>query len=453
MKSEVSGLKQKKHEGRAEFEKCENLQRAFLNIAKKDYSKAVIADQLAGVKSFRNIITGIYALKNQFCLNEEKYIGIMLPASVTATVMYFTTLFSGKVPVMINWTVGERNIRHSIELLGVKKIYTSKTLIDKLKNQGTEFSEIYSYFEFLENTAKKVNAATKIFALIKSYIYPTGIYKGNYPDEAVVLFTSGSESFPKAVPLTHKNIMTNIDDVLKHIFVLKSDAMIGFLPPFHSFGLTVTMLVPVLSGIRVVYHSNPTEGGTLANLIKHYRATVLIGTPTFLSGILRSTDGEELKTLRFAVTGAEKCPESVYDAIEKLCDGVIVVEGYGITECSPIVSANTLENPVRQAIGKIMPSLEYRILDVDTDKPVDYGQKGMLFVRGDSVFEGYINFNGESPFVDIDGKMFYKTGDLVIEDENGTLFFAGRLKRFIKLGGEMISMPAIEEVIKSGILF
>ncbi|MCK9225078.1 MAG: AMP-binding protein [Candidatus Muirbacterium halophilum] len=435
-----------KYTGRASIIKRENIQKTFLEACKGNYNKVVIADQLSGVKTFRNIITGIYALKKEILQNPQKYIGIMLPASVTAVILYFTVLFAGKTPVMINWTVGERSIKHSIELLGIKKIYTSQKLIEKLKNQGTEFSETYENFVFLEQVSLKISLFTKIFSLIKSYIYPIGIYSEDYGEEAVILFTSGSETMPKAVLLTHENLLTNIEDVLIHINVNQNDSIIGFLPPFHSFGLTLNVILPVLSKIRVVYHSNPTEGGTIANLIKHYRASVLIGTPTFLSGILRSTDGEELKTLRFAVTGAEKCSKKIYKKLESICENVNLIEGYGVTECSPIISANILEKPVRQSIGKVMPSIEYIIIDVNTNKEVEKGKNGMLYVRGKSVFKGYVNYDGENPFTTIDNKEYYKTGDIVREEER-ILFFEARLKRFIKLGGEMISMPAIEEII------
>jgi long-chain-fatty-acid--[acyl-carrier-protein] ligase len=199
--------------------------------------------------------------------------------------------------------------------------------------------------------------------------------------------------------------------------------------------------------MRTVFYPNPTEGSMLSKLIGHYNCTLLVGTPTFLAGILRTTNGKELKSLRVAVTGAEKCPESVYNELERKCPGVIILEGYGITECSPVVSVNRPQEPHPYTIGRIMPSLEYRIVDVDTGQELEPGNKGMLYVKGDSVFSGYIKYEGKDPFVEYEGSKWYKTGDLVVEDEHGILTFAGRLKRFIKLAGEMVSLPAIESVL------
>ncbi|MFW5782191.1 MAG: AMP-binding protein, partial [Candidatus Muiribacteriaceae bacterium] len=331
-------------------------------------------------------------------------------------------------------------------LLGVSSVITSSQLISKLKGQNMSFGSVEERFFILEKESGGLSSVDKVGALF-SALFRKRRLKEDICDEAVILFTSGSESMPKAVPLSHRNILTNIDDVLSFDFLQKNEAFLGFLPPFHSFGLTVSILLPLLSGMRTVFYPNPTEGSMLSNLIEHYRCTLLVGTPTFLAGILRTTHGKELQSLRIAVTGAEKCPESVYSELERKCPGVIILEGYGITECSPVVSVNRPGNPVPYTIGSIMPSLEYIILDVNSSKPVEPGQKGMLYVKGKSVFSGYIKYSGEDPFVEIDGDKWYKTGDLVVEDKNGILTFAGRLKRFIKLGGEMISLPAIENIL------
>jgi long-chain-fatty-acid--[acyl-carrier-protein] ligase len=156
---------------------------------------------------------------------------------------------------------------------------------------------------------------------------------------------------------------------------------------------------------------------------------------------------EQLKSLRIVVSGAEKCPAQLYETIARRWPAMKVIEGYGITECSPVVSANREEDIRPGTIGRIMPSVEYAIQGVDTGRRVVPGQSGLLLVRGPSIFGGYLNYDGPSPFVEFEGRTWYRTGDLVSEDAAGVITFSGRLKRFVKLGGEMISLPAIEEVL------
>jgi long-chain-fatty-acid--[acyl-carrier-protein] ligase len=262
-----------------------------------------------------------------------------------------------------------------------------------------------------------------------------------------VLFTSGSESLPKAVPLTHANLLANVRDVLQLGQLIESDVLLGLLPPFHSFGLTTTVVLSLLVGHQTVYHPNPTESAILAKLIERYRVSVVFGTPTFVAGIIRVAEDAELGSLRLVVTGAEKCPDTVYDALKTRAPHAIILEGYGITECSPVVSLTPMEAPVRGSIGRLLPSLEGVVVALDLSRRVSPGAKGMLLVRGASVFSGYLLDDGPSPFVSFEGKSWYRTGDLVRMSPDGTLWFEGRLKRFVKLGGEMISLPAIEAVL------
>ena len=264
----------------------------------------------------------------------------------------------------------------------------------------------------------------------------------------LVLFTSGSETLPKAVPLTHANILTNIRDILSMERVFENDVILGMLPPFHSFGIIVTTILPLCAGMRTVYHPNPTEAAILARVIEAYKVSLMVGTPTFLSGIVRVARPRQLDSLRLAITGAEKCPQPVYEAIERRCPQLTVLEGYGITECSPVVSANPDAEPVRFSIGKLMPTVQGVVVGVETLARVPPGETGMLLVRGPSIFPGYLAHTGESPFVTFEGQSWYRTGDLVRQTADGVLFFEGRLKRFIKLGGEMVSLPAVEATLQ-----
>lgn len=421
----------------------------FLEKCKKAPDLVIAADQMVNTKTYRQLLMSIYVLKKNFSDINGQNVGLMLPAGVSSLISYLSLLFASKTPVMINWTVGKRNLLHSLEKTELEKIITSSLLVSKLEASGVDLESVKENFIYLEDIVLKVNVKSKIKALIASY-FPSSFKVDNKPDDtAVVLFTSGSESLPKAVPLSHKNILTNVKDILNIVRLDKEDRLLGFLPPFHSFGITVTMMLTTLTGIKVVFYPNPTESGTLSKMVKHYGATIISGTPTFLSGILKAVSDDELETLRMVVTGAEKCPDSVYERFSERCPDASILEGYGITECSPVVSVNREKCIKKGSIGKVLPSVEYVIVDEAIKRRVEKGEKGMLLVSGDSIFSGYIKHDGDSPFVLFEGKNWYKTGDLVKEDENKILTFSGRLKRFIKLGGEMVSMPAIEEVILS----
>ncbi len=174
---------------------------------------------------------------------------------------------------------------------------------------------------------------------------------------------------------------------------------------------------------------------------------MLIATPTFLNGILRVAKPKELNSLRLTLTGAEKCPEYVYETFAKICPRATICEGYGVTECSPLISVNSPENPYAGTIGKVLPSMEYILIHPETRQPVERGESGVLLVRGGNVFKGYIKHDGKSPFVRLQDKEWYNTGDIVREDIHGNLVFSGRLKRFVKYGGEMISLPAVEDAL------
>jgi len=223
---------------------------------------------------------------------------------------------------------------------------------------------------------------------------------------AVVLFTSGSEAIPKAVGLTHANILANLADIAAMNIIRRGDRVLGILPPFHSFGLTVTTVLPMCMGVPVAHHPDPTEAPTLARIIQAYRATIMVGTPTFLDAIARASSADQLKSLRLAVTGAEKCPDRTYDRLERVDPDMEILEGYGVTECSPIVAVNRPGRTRRGTIGEPLDSVQWVIVDVDTpSQPVEPGNQGMLLVRGPSVFGGYMHYDGESPFVQYAGSL------------------------------------------------
>ena len=437
--------------GPAELPAGRTIPEVFLAQARRGPGRAITADQRSGLRTCRDVVTGVLVLRDVIASLPGERVGIMLPAGVAADVVYLATLFAGKTPVMVNWTVGPRNLAHCLGLVGARKVLTAHALIDRLKATGTDVSPITDKLAPLEQLAGGVSKAAKLAAVARSRLRWSALDAAaaaiKETDTAAILFTSGSEALPKAVPLTHANILANVRDIASLRIVRGDDRLLGILPPFHSFGLTVTTVLPLCLGVPVAHHPDPTEAPVLARLIAAYRTTLMVGTPTFLGAIARAAAAGQLAPLRLAVTGAEKCPPRVYGLLERIHPRMEVLEGYGVTECSPIVSVNRPGESRRETIGRPLPSVRHAIVDVDSGQRVAPGEQGMLLVRGPSVFGGYLHYDGPSPFVDFDGRAWYRTGDLVREDDDGVLVFQGRLKRFIKLGGEMISLPAIESVL------
>lgn len=419
----------------------------FLKVAAEVPDRPIFADQARGVFTFRKSILAILVLRRHLAALPGERIGIVMPASAMATLIYLTALFAGKVPVLINWTVGLRNMRHCLNHAGVQKIVTAAIVIERLKGKGVEFGEFEQQFVFLEDIAATVSSREKIGALLQSRFCWRALRQAAVPEVAAILFTSGSENLPKAVPLTHTNIIADLTSAIARLDFRKDDCILGMLPPFHSFGLLLNVALPACTGMRIAYHANPTESEMLARLIAGYKATLAVGTPTFIGNIMRNALPSQMTSVKYAVTGAEKCSEAVYNLMREKCPGAIILEGYGITECGPVVSVNTPAQRKSGTIGQPIDCVEWVITDEACQSRLPTGATGMLLVRGVNVFSGYLNFDGPSPFVEFDGKTWYKTGDLVSVDPEMFLTFRGRLKRFVKIGGEMISLPAIEEIL------
>ncbi|MFA6929704.1 MAG: acyl-[ACP]--phospholipid O-acyltransferase [Lentisphaeria bacterium] len=428
-------------------EEGEKITDIFLKNASLYPSRPLLADQGKGVFSSRKTILAILALKDSIAAIPGEKVGILMPASSISTILYLATLFAGKVPVLINWTVGLRNMDHCINTVGLDHILTANVVIERLTGKGVLFGEQESKFLYLENIAAKITTSHRIMSLLRSHFCWSQLRRAKVADIAAILFTSGSENLPKAVPLTHQNLISDLRYAMKDMKLRQDDCLLGMLPPFHSFGLLLNVMMPACTRLRVVYHANPTEGDMLARLIAAYKVTMAVGTPTFVNNILRNASGEQAYSLRVVITGAEKCTDSVYELIRQRCPEAIVLEGYGITECGPIVSLNKPGAVKAGTIGHPLECIEWLLLNEQKEIIRENGQTGMLLVRGPNVFHGYINFNGENPFEEIAGKTWYRTGDLIAMDEDGFMVFKGRLKRFVKIGGEMVSLPAIEEIL------
>ncbi len=421
---------------------------AFLKNAKAHPSRPVWADQTTGVFTNRKMVLAVLALVPQLEKIPGERMGILMPATVAANLMYLAVQFAGKTPVMINWTVGNRNMRHCVEAVGVQKILTAQALIDRLKGSGVDFTGLDDAFVMVEDIKKQIGLGAKLWAAFQASFCWHKLWSAKIPDTAVILFTSGSETLPKAVPLTQKNLLTDVKYAQDNMGLTLNSCLLGILPPFHSFGTLLSIVYPCASNIRVVYHPNPTEGSMLARLTSAYKVSFFCGTPTFVGNILRNGTKEQLETLRICVTGAEKCTQTVLDLLHDRAPKAALYEGYGITECGPVVSLNRPSMIREGTIGTLLPCTQGMVMDEACEKVLPPDTTGMLVVTGETVFGGYLGYEGPQPFIEYDGKHWYKTGDLVQLDKDGFITFKGRLKRFVKIGGEMISLPALEECLQ-----
>src|SRR5207253_4503679 len=224
---------------------------------------------------------------------------------------------------------------------------------------------------------------------------------------AMVLFTSGSERAPKAVPLTHANIMAELRAGIPFLQLTRREALLGFLPAFHSFGIVATILLPVLGGMRVVYHPDPTDASGLARKVAAYQPSLLLGTPTFIGYMMERSQPGELASLRLIVVGAEKPPAALWEKCKQAAPQAALLEGYGITECSLVVAVNRPEANRVGTVGQPLPGIAVRIVDLESEQERPANQTGMLWVSGPTVFPGYLGYDGPSPFREQEGKRWY----------------------------------------------
>lgn len=439
-----------KNKARATIAEGNTIHEVFLNKCHEKGNEIACGDDRSGILTYSQAKMRVLLLAEYIRHLPGEYIGILLPSSVGAYLLILACQLAGKIPLMINWTVGPRHLEAVTSLSQVQVVLSSWAFLDRLEN--VNLLGIEDKIVMLEDIRRAdFTLAQKIKAFYRSKLSTKKILKifnvQDLPEDAraVLLFTSGTENMPKGVPLTHKNILSNERAVLKGVELFTDDILLSVLPPFHAFGFTVTGLLPLLAGIRVVYYPDPTDGFGLAKSVEKWKATIAIGTPTFLKGMFKASKEEQLKTLRLCVTGAEKAPPELFKMAGQLkkCS---VIEGYGITECSPVLTFNNFGDTTK-GVGKPIPGVELKVVNLETHVPVSTGQVGLILTKGPNIFSGYLNKGITSPFLVIDNQSWYSTGDLGFLDKDGNLIISGRLKRFVKVGGEMVSLAALEDAL------
>jgi len=435
---------------RAAIPEGKTLPEVFLRNCEKMGGRAACADGRSGVLTYNQVRLRAMLLADHLRQYKGDDIGILLPASVAANICVMACHLAGKVPVMINWTVGTRHLESVIATTKLTTIISSWAFIDRLEN--VDLGVIEPNLVLLEDLRQEFGMKEKIKSWWLSRKSPEVILKAlsdkplTADSTAVVLFTSGTENMPKGVPLSHENILSNQRAALSELEIYQDDILFGILPPFHSFGFTVGGMLGLMAGIRIAFSPNPTDSKRLAKEFPLWGATIFCGAPTFIKGLVKASMGGQLGTLRLCVTGAEKAPPELFEMMSQIGKRDCLFEGYGITECSPVISFNVPGRPSK-GVGQPFPGIDVKIVNPATYESLPIGEIGLILVNGPNVFKGYLNPGIESPFLSLEGKNWYKTGDLGNLDEKRYLTISGRLKRFVKIGGEMVSLGAIETAL------
>jgi acyl-[acyl-carrier-protein]-phospholipid O-acyltransferase/long-chain-fatty-acid--[acyl-carrier-protein] ligase len=362
-------------------------------------------------------------------------VGLMLPNVDAAVAAFFALQRSGRVAAMLNYSAGPAHLQSACDTAKIRTVITSRAFVEQARLQGAveRLQQTGRRVLWLEDLAKLITAPAKLAALLSPERRP----RVRAEDAAVILFTSGSEGAPKAVVLSHRNILANCAQTAARIDFNPTDRVLNALPIFHSFGLTGGLLLPLLNGVKVLLYPNPLHYAAIPALAYDASATILFGSETFLSGYARQAQGYDFYSLRYVFAGAEPVKaETRARFFEKF--GLRILEGYGVTECAPVIAVNTPMHFRAGSVGRLLPGIEARLEPVPG---VDHG--GRLHVRGPNVMTGY--FLAEAPGVLVPPKDgWHDSGDIVDIDEAGFVTILGRAKRFAKIGGEMVSLAAVE---------
>lgn len=420
------------------------LQYRFIDSARKHPAKIAFIDRSTARNiSYSQALLASLILSRRFRKLERGRIGIMLPTSSAGGLAVIAALMAGRTPVMINYSTGaEKNCLYARETCDFDVIVTARALLEK-----TGCAQLPGMV-FIEDILDSLGAVEKGLAFAKSKL-PRSMLKrltgrSNLDAPAVILFTSGSEKEPKVVQLTQRNILSNIDSFSTMMDIYGMDRLLAVLPYFHVFGLTINLWTPMCLGMTSITYANPFEFKTIARIIRENKPELLVGTPLFLEGYAKQSQPGDFASIKLAVSGADKCPEQLRELYREK-HGIEIFEGYGTTETSPVISANPRDRNKPGSIGVPIPGTQIKIQNLDTGADCAVGETGKILVKGDGVMQGYLNDVEENSLKIKSG--WYDTGDLGFLDEDGYIWHKGRLKRFVKIGGEMVSLVMVEETM------
>lgn len=414
---------------------------AYLASARKHGGSAVALTDGDGKKfTYKELTRAAFALGGALArrTKTKERVGVLLPTGAGAMIAFFALLSRGRPPAMLNFTSGSKNLLAACKAAEVTKIVTAKKFVDiaGLEKLIAELS-VGAEIIHLEDVREELTWRDKALAVLGPVAPSLTTARAHHDDPGVILFTSGTEGAPKGVALSHRNILANTEQISAHVTLLPTDIFFNPLPTFHCYGLTAGALWPILNGHPVVLHPSPLQVKIIPKRILETGSTVLFATDTFLSQYMRASEDGAMSSLRIAVCGAERVRDETRQAAEKRF-GFEVLEGYGVTEASPVLAANQPGDIRSGTVGKLLPAVEARI------EPVEgLENAGRLHVRGPNIMRGYLTAD-EPGVITPPADGWHDTGDVVAIDERGYVAIRGRLKRFAKIGGEMVSLAVVE---------
>jgi acyl-[acyl-carrier-protein]-phospholipid O-acyltransferase / long-chain-fatty-acid--[acyl-carrier-protein] ligase len=435
------------------------LDRAFVRTARRFPLRFMMADGKTPKVTFGSALAKTIYIARRLHpqIGEQQMIGMLLPPSVGGALTNYALLLLGRIAVNLNYTASSEVIASCASQCGIDTVITSKAFVERFPKL-----QIPGRIIFLEDALQSPRFTEKIASLLLAWTTPQSLLrraigarriqtKSKMDELATIIFSSGSTGDPKGVMLTHFNITSNIQQVSQVFMLGGKDRILGILPFFHSFGFMAALWMPAVNGVGVVFHPNPLDAQVIGELVAQYRVTFLVATPTFLQAYMRRCTPESFGSLQYVLVGAEKLPERVALAFEDTF-GIRPLEGYGCTECSPVVTVNGRDYRApgfrqvgarRGKIGHPLPGVSVKVVDLDSGEPVAPGTAGMLLVKGPNVMKGYLGKPEKTAEVLHDG--WYTTGDVALMEEDGFLTITDRLSRFSKIGGEMVPHIRIED--------
>jgi acyl-[acyl-carrier-protein]-phospholipid O-acyltransferase/long-chain-fatty-acid--[acyl-carrier-protein] ligase len=441
---------------------------AIIWSARKMRNRTILQDSTLKEITYGQILTGATVLSAKWrslLATSHPRVGVLLPNVNGFPLVLLSLWMNGRIPAILNYTIGPASLLACARLAELRHIITSRKFVERA---GLDLSPLQASgieLVFIEDVRARISVLDKVKGMLHSRLWPERADKQLRPEEtALILFTSGSEGEPKGVELTHRNILANVRQMLSVIDLMETDRFFNALPLFHSFGLTVGLLLPLIQGTFVLLYLSPLHYRIVPAAFYNLDCTVLFGTNTFLAGYARKAHPYDFHALRYVFAGAEKLQkDTVSSWMNKF--GARVLEGYGATECSPCLSVNVPMRSRPESAGRFLPGVEYRLEPVEgIDFPDSENStlrappsalrtlhsaldRGRLFVRGPNIMRGYLNPEANANFQALKG--WYDTGDIARVDPDGFVFILGRLKRFAKVSGEMISLTSVEETLLS----
>lgn len=445
------------------------LGRAFIDAAFEHWTAKAVSDSTGRTLTYGKLLTASSFLAAELApgLKDAQNVGVLLPPSVGGALANVALALLGKTSVNLNYTAAIDSVRHAARLSGVTSVITSRRFVEELQKRTGRRYDIPGEWVYLEDVlagaSKWKQAITYISLRVMGRKLATqrllGGARTEMDDDATIIFTSGSTAEPKGVRLSHLNVQANIT-MMEELFSFRpTEVMLGVLPFFHSFGFTETLWLPLLNGVHAVYHANPFEAEAIDGLSRRFKPSLLLSTPTFLRRYTAAVSEQAFKALRIVVAGAEKLHTRDADGFEEKF-GIRPLEGYGATETSPVSAVGVPDSyRIRKgetvlvqeghrdgSVGKPPPGVAIRIVDPETGGFLPSGEAGHVLIRGPHVTPGYYGDAPRSAAVLKDG--WYHTGDIGLRDRDGFLYITGRISRFSKIAGELVSHDLVEEKLQ-----